>query len=119
MALTEVQALYLQPENKQAITASGATVSIDLSQGQYIILTLSATVTTMTITNWPANTVTRLTLDVRSTGAFNITGWGSAKWAGGTAPTVTSGNGSKDVFVLFSGDGGTTIYGAIIGQNFS
>jgi len=119
MPLTEVSALYLKPENSQSVTASSSTVSIDLSLGQYIILTLSATVTTMTITNWPANTIARLTLEVKSTGAFNITGWGGALWASGTAPTVTSGNDKKDVFVLFSGDGGTTIYGAIIGQNFS
>jgi len=102
----------------QSITASSATVNIDLSLGSYVILTLSATVTTMTITNWPPADC-NLILDVRNQGAFNITGWGGAKWAGGTLPTVTSGAGKKDVFTLFSGDGGTDSYGAIVGQNYS
>jgi len=119
MALTEVQATYLKPENKQSISTSSATLSIDLSLGQYVIVTLNQTITTMTITNWPAATVARLTLEVLNQGAFNITGWGSALWAGATLPTVTSGSGKKDVFVIFSGDGGTTKYGAIVGQNYS
>jgi len=119
MALIGIAADKLIPTIKQALTASSGTLNIDLAQGQYVIITLSATVTTMTITNWPANTAVRVTLEVRNQGAFNITGWGGAKWAGGTAPTVTSGASKYDVFVLFTGDGGTTIYGAIIAQNCS
>jgi len=107
------------PIKVQRITASSSSLSIDLSLGQYIILTLSATVSTMTITNWSNNTIIKCILDVRSTGAFNITNWGGAKWASGTTPTVTSGNGKKDLYVLASADGGTTIHGGIGGQNYS
>jgi hypothetical protein len=44
--------------------------------------------------------------------------WGaSVSWPGGTAPTLTSTNGKKDVFGFISLNGGTNWYGFIGGQN--
>jgi hypothetical protein len=40
-------------------------------------------------------------------------------WAGGTAPTVTPGANTIDIFTLLSPDGGATIYGMTGGQDFS
>jgi hypothetical protein len=42
-------------------------------------------------------------------------------WAGGqtNAPTVTPGSGKYDLYSVHSGDGGTTVYGNVIGQNYS
>ena len=40
-------------------------------------------------------------------------------WAGGTAPTITSGANTIDIFTLISPDGGATIYGMTGGQDFS
>ncbi len=42
----------------------------------------------------------------------------SVKWAGGTAPTITSTASKMDMFTFFTRDGGTTWYGTVGGQNF-
>jgi hypothetical protein len=106
---------------RQAITASSATLSINQGAGENVALTLSATVTTFTVTNWPAlGTTGKLRLVIASTGAFNITGWPAGTiWPGGTAPTITSGAGKKDIILLMTDDNGATIYGSVVGQNYS
>jgi hypothetical protein len=110
----------LRALNVQSVTAGGASVTIDASAGEYVILTLEANVTTLTIANWlGTGKLSKVTLEVRNTGAFNIENWAGAKWAGGTAPTVTSGSGKYDRYVLSTGDGGTTVYGDIIGQAYA
>ena len=77
---------------RQAVTASSATLSINQSRGENVALSLGATVTSFSVTNWPASGVTgKLRLVIASTGAFNITGWPAGTiWPGGTAPTITS-----------------------------
>jgi hypothetical protein len=44
---------------------------------------------------------------------------GAVRWAGGTAPTLSTGGGAVDAFVLETLDGGSTWYGALVGNNFS
>ncbi len=98
---------------------TGASVTINRALGEIVELLLTATVTSMTISN-PASsgTLTKITLIVTNNGSFNITGWPSGtEWAGGVAPTVTSGSGAIDTFLLISPNAGSTWYGFILGQN--
>ena len=44
--------------------------------------------------------------------------WGSVKWAGGTAPTVSDGANDIDVYILSTLDG-SNWYGFNAGQDFS
>jgi hypothetical protein len=106
---------------KQAATASSATLNIDMNSGWDVALTLSANVTTLTVSNWPATgTAGRLTLEIASTGSYNISDWpGTTIWSGGIAPTITSGNGKKDTVILTSNDGGSNFRGYIVSQNMS
>lgn len=62
-----------------------------------------------------------MVLDISNTGAFNITGWPAGTiWAGGAGPpTITSGAGKRDVIILMTPDGGTTVMGSIAGQNYA
>lgn len=117
-ALAAALANYL---TKQAVTASTASLSINMNLGWVVELTLSAGVTSVAVTNWPASgTLGRLVLNIASTGAFNITGWpGTTIWPAGTPPTITSGTGKKDTIMLTSDDGGTTFRGFVPGQNLS
>lgn len=105
----------------QSVTASSSTLAIDLNKGWHIVLTLSATVTAFTFTNHPGSRVSaRITLEIASTGAYNITDWpGTTTWPGGAAPTITSGSGKKDTIILASGDGGTNFRGYVAGQDFA
>jgi hypothetical protein len=105
---------------KQSVTAGSSTLNIDMSLGWNVALTLNATVTTFTVSNWPASGILgKLTLEITSGGAYNITGYpGTTIWTGGTKPTITSGSGKKDSIVLMS-DGGTNFRGYLGGQNMS
>jgi hypothetical protein len=101
------------------VAASGAT-ALNWTNGDIQKVTLNAN-STIAVSGWPASgTLAKLTLDIQNTGAFNITGWPTGtKWAGGAAPTITSGAGKQDVIVLMSLDGGTTVLGSVAGQNYS
>jgi hypothetical protein len=71
-ALTSYPAVKGAIELHQAITASSSTLAIDMSQGWNVGLTLSASVSTITVSNWPANTsLGRLVLDVTSGGVLH------------------------------------------------
>jgi hypothetical protein len=108
-----------QSGKAQSVTASSATLNIDMSLAWNVALTLSANVTAFTIANWPAGAFARLVLDIASTGAFNVTGWpGTTIWPGGGAPTITSGSGKKDTIVLTSADG-ANFRGFVVAQNMS
>lgn len=105
----------------QAVSASSSTLNIDLSRGWHVRLALGATVTTFTVSNHPAaGIICRLTIDITSSGAYNITDWpGTTTWPGGYAPTITSGAGNLDTIILTSADGGTNFRGFVAGQDFS
>lgn len=102
---------------RQQKTLNGAT-AIVFSDGGYVEGSLTGNAT-LTFSGWPdAGISGRMTLEVRNTGAFGITWPAGIFWVSGAAPTVTSGNGKKDIFVFTTADGGTTIYGHTVGQNF-
>lgn len=44
--------------------------------------------------------------------------WGSVVWQGASAPTMTATANKVDIYKFISVDGGTTIYGQVIGQNY-
>lgn len=105
----------------QAVTATGASLAIDYVYGNDVSLTLGATVTSLTFLNWPiTGLLGKILLEITNTGAFNISPWpGTTVWNGGTIPTVTSGAGKKDTFLLTSNNGGVTFRGYAIAQNMS
>lgn len=105
---------------KQSVTAA-STTAIDMNLGCHVVLSLAATIATFNVTNAPpSGSLGKLILEITNAGAFNITDWpGTTVWAGGTAPTVTSGNGKKDTFVLTTVDGGTNWRGYVTAQNMS
>ena len=108
--------------SRQAVTASATSLSINMNLGWYVSLSLASNVSVaFTTTNWPASgSLGKLTLEIANTGAYNITAWpGTTIWAGGAAPTITSGSGKKDTIMLTSTDGGATFRGYIIAQNMS
>jgi hypothetical protein len=113
-------ALRASLELSQSITASG-TLTIDVNSGFDCDVSLTGTVTTFNVSNWPAaGKLGKLTLSITNTGAFNVTGWpGTTYWPGGVAPTITSGASKRDTIVLTSSDGGSTFRGYIAAQNLS
>ena len=104
-----------EDHNNGALTNSNQTLTLDAHDGNNFSVTTAANITSFVVSNLPASgTAFFFTLKVTFGGSHSIT-WGSAvKWAGGTAPTLsTSGT---DIFSFYTIDSGTTIYGFTSGQ---
>lgn len=106
-------------ETKTAPTISSGTLTVNCSNGNVFAVSLNANITTLSFSNVPASgTAYAVTLAFTADGTARTITWGtSVKWAGGTAPTLTSTSGKVDVFVLTTWDGGTTWYAFTGGQS--
>lgn len=92
-------------------TATGA-VTLNLANGNVFDLTLTGNIT-LTFSGSTASVACSMTLIARqdATGSRTITWPAAVKWAGGTAPTISTGASKVDTFTFFTVDNGTTWYG--------
>tara|TARA_R110000868_G_scaffold20477_13_gene86578 strand:+ start:3452 stop:4315 length:864 start_codon:yes stop_codon:yes gene_type:complete len=107
-------------ETKTAPAISTGTLTLNCSLGNVFAVSLNAAITTLTISNIPTTgNAFGITLAFTMDGTARAVTWPAAvKWAGGTAPTLTSTSAKVDIFVLNTWDGGTTWYAMTGGQNF-
>ena len=70
---------------------------------------------TLKITN-DSTTARSITVDTFKTPGGSVI---DVYWPGGVVPTVTQSTGAVDIYSFMTLDGGSTLYGAINGQNFS
>lgn len=89
-------------------------LTIDLSQGYYIILHLTATPTSLSFINWNASEATKVTMEIRQGGGYSLPLPACARPAGGVAPTITPTAGAIDEFVFLSADAGITVLCAAV-----
>lgn len=109
-------------ETKTAPTISTGVVTLDCNAGNLFAISLNANITSFTVNNIPATgTLYVMAIELTADGTARTVTWSlggvSVKWAGGTAPTLTSTNGKKDTFILYTHDGGTNWLGFKAGQN--
>jgi len=100
---------------------SGASFDVDLDDGNVQEVTLTADCT-MTFSNPAASgRVSGFTLVIKQdgTGGWTPTFPASVLWAGGSAPTASSGINAVDIFIFYTYDAGATWYGFTSGQDFS
>lgn len=96
-----------------AVTSTTNAVSLDLSTGNsfYHLLTEN---TTITPSNPPASgTFGQFTIIIQQDaggGAYTVAWAASVNWAGGSAPTISTGNSAIDIVTALTIDGGTTWY---------
>lgn len=98
-----------------------ATPTIDCSVGNSYVVTMTANITSISFSNVPAaGKVFSLTMFLTQggTGSYTVTWPASVKFAGGTAPTLTTTVGKTDIIGLVTHDGGTNWYGFVGGLNF-
>ena len=107
-------------EESTAVTSSSNAATLNLRDGSVFTHTLSEDVT-YTFSNPAASGyASSFTLKVtQDSSARTITWPGSVDWAGGTAPTLSTGSGDVDVFVFMTVDGGTIYYGFTAGQDMT
>jgi len=97
-------------ENYEAIAAS----NIDCSLASVFSRTISGA-TTLTVSNPAASgSVSSFILELTN-GGMNVTWWAGIKWAGGTAPTLTTTG--LDVLGFYTHDGGTTWRGTMMSKD--
>jgi len=106
-------------EEVDTTASSGASLALNLSSGSVFIVTLDDNCT-LSFTSVPS-TAFGFTVELRQDGTGSRTvSWPAAvTWAGGTAPTLSTGASAVDVVTLFTPDGGTTYRGFLAGADFS
>ena len=94
---------------------SSTAITLALTNGtvQIITLTGNATITMPTATSGKSFI---MFLKQDATGSRTVT-WSTVKWAGGTAPTVTSTASRQDIYSFFAD--GTNWYGVNVAQNYT
>lgn len=107
-------------ETLNALGNSTGAKTINLASGNVVSATLTGNVT-FTFTGATASTACSfgLYLTQDATGSRTVTWPGSVKWAGGTAPTLSTAASSVDILVFETINGGTTWFGSLVGTNFS
>lgn len=94
---------------------SSTAITLSLTNGtvQIITLTGNATITMPTAVSGKSFI---MYLKQDATGSRTVT-WSTVKWAGGTAPTITSTASRQDILSFFSD--GTNWFGVVVGQNYT
>lgn len=93
---------------------AGTTVTIDLTNGTVQAFTISGGNATITMPTAVAGKSFILIL-TQDTTSRTVT-WTTVTWPSGTAPTISTGSGKRDIYSFFSN--GTVWFGATIGQNY-
>ncbi len=107
-------------ETLNALGSGNGTRAINLANGNVVSATLTGN-TTFTFSGATASTACSFGLYLTQDGTGNrtVTWPASVKWAGGTAPTLSTGASNIDVLVFETINGGTTWFGSLVGTNFS
>jgi hypothetical protein len=115
-----------RPAMLDAVGSSGATQTLSVLSGGVQTVTLSADCT-FTFDNPPSSpasaawSFTLILTQGASGGPYTAAFTGgstSVKWAGGTAPTLSTGANDVDILQFTTANGGTSWYGTVAGLNF-
>ena len=98
---------------------TSGTLTLNLNSASIFNVTLNANITTLTINNVQSSgRASSFVLVFTADGTARSVTWpASFKWPAGTAPTITSTNGKKDIYLFFTTDGGTNWQAFISGQD--
>jgi hypothetical protein len=100
-------------------TISAGTLTLDLNAGSVFNVSLNAAITNITVSNPQASGNTSsfvLIFNGNGTG-YSVTWPAAFKFPGGTLPSLTSTGGKKDIFTIFTLDGGTSYNTIFSAQN--
>lgn len=101
----------LHLEKSVSSTISSGSVTLNLSGAQVFLINLNSNITSVSITNVPvtSNIAINFSIVFTADGTQRTVSWpASVRWAGGSAPTLSSTSGKKDLLHFISYDNGTT-----------
>lgn len=101
---------------------AGATVTVDMTLGNHVSMTLTGNISTLTINNpAPTGNACALVLYITQdgTGSRTLAFPSSFKFAGGSTPTITATASRTDIFVAITRNTGTSWSVSTFGQNFA
>lgn len=106
-------------DKREAPTISAGTLTLNLNSATVFDVNLNANITSIAVQNVQSTGVTSsFVLIFTADGTPRTVTWpNSFKWVGNTAPTLTSTNGKKDIFVFLTTDGGNNWPALVSGQN--
>lgn len=101
-----------------AVVNSSASGTVTASPGYNAFKLTGAT--TLALSGFAAGqfSVIRVEIQQDATGSRALTQPVGVKWPGGTVPTLTATASKTDLFEYLSRDGGVTVFGRVLGQNF-
>ena len=118
-------------EKVTTVTSSSGVVTLDLAKSRTFDLTTSEAVTQFVLSNrLDSDDHTTFTLKINQgstayavgINTFKQTSGGTAipiSWSGGVVPSVVNVGLKTDIYSFQTFDGGTSLYGIVVGQNFS
>ncbi len=109
-------------ETKTAPASASGVLALNLENGNVFEVSMTENITSTSFTNPPATGKAgsfKLILKQDATGGRTITWPASAKWAGGTPPTLTTTTNAINILQFFTTDAGTKWYGFLLGANMS
>lgn len=102
------------------VTSFAGDVVLSVNDGNSFYGPLSSNVTSVTLNDAPDGYEVQVILEITQDSSPHTITWGSAwNWAGGVAPTMSTGSGAVDVIVARTRDGGATIHASVMGQAFT
>lgn len=106
-------------EVSTSVSISAGVLTLNLNSATVFNVSLNANITSITLQNVQSSgRSSSFVLVFTADGTARSVVWpGSFSWPSGTAPTITSTNGKKDVFVFFTTDGGSSWQAFISGQD--
>lgn len=106
-------------ETSTTASITAGTLSLNLNTASVFNVTLDGNITTLTLSNVQSSgRASSFVIVFTADGTARSVTWpASFKWPSGTAPTITSTDAKKDVYVFFTTNGGTTWQAFISGQN--
>lgn len=99
----------------EQVDSDGATITFNLANGAIHSTTLGGN-RTLAISNPTAGQSFMILLKQDGSGSRTVTWWGSIKWVGAAAPTLTTTASRTDIFAFFYD--GTTYWGSVVGLNY-
>lgn len=99
---------------KQSVSSVTST-DVDYQLGSYVILTMTADITDLDITDFPTGEVASVRFKIvqAGSGSYTITNWPAVMhWIDGTAPVLSTAVGVFDFVDIWTDDGGSTWNGA-------